>query len=141
MSDEHARDKVDGVEIFVGDTVMVSGEVVRSVAGVGALVQFTSKTENYQGWIREDDLWFAALTPDLAPEPGDGVWLLVHDEEGVAQIFHRDDAEGHCDHPTRRYDRHWWDVVATQWIDWPTAVLRGAGRRDVQRMRVEGEGE
>lgn len=134
----HAYGVLDGNEIFVGDTVLVRGEALRSVSGVGALVRFTSKTENYEGWICEADLRYSVSAAEQFPaEPADGTWLLTYDREGAAQIFHRDDAEGHSDWPTRRRDRHWWDVVAKEWIDWSTAVLRGAARSDVQRMRVE----
>lgn len=123
----NARGAVDGNEIFVGDTVMVRGEVIRSVAGVGALVRFYSKTNKWSDWIREQDLCFATLEPDLPDEPVDGAWLLGREPRGTnTRIFRRDDAEGHNDREVRRHDRHWWDVVAEEWIDWPTAVARGA---------------
>lgn len=142
MTDEPARGQVDRMELFVDDTVLVRGTVVRSVDGVGALVRFTSKTEDYQGWICEEDLWSSLSgSQELPPEPADGTWLMVHNDQGMCRIFHRDDAEGHCDRPTRRHDRHWWDVVAEQWIDWPEAVVRGAAHTGVQRMRVESEDE
>lgn len=139
---ERARGMIDGNEIFVGDTVLVRGLAVRSVGGVGALIRFTSKTEDYEGWVCEADLRYSVSASEQFPsEPPDGTWLLVHDVQGGTQIFNRDDAEGHNDHGVRRYDRHWWDVVARQWIDWPTAVLRGAARADVRRMRVEEQPE
>lgn len=131
-----ARGKVDGQELFVGDTVLVAGTVVNSVAGVGALVQFTSKTEDWQGWIREADLRFALVDNDLPIEPADGTWLLSY-VDANARIFHRDDTKGHNDRDTRRYDRHWWDVVAQEWIDWPTAVSRGAAHSNARRMTVQ----
>ena len=37
-----------------GDKVLVRGEVVEFEPGVGALVEFFSKTDQWQGWIRED---------------------------------------------------------------------------------------
>lgn len=136
---ERARGAVDGREIFVGDTVMIRAIVLQSVAGVGAEVEMFSKTDQYSAWVREEDLRWAVVQEDLPPEPADDTWLMVHDEEGMCLIFHRDDAEGHNDRDNRRYDRHWWDVTEKQWIDWPTAVSRGAARHDVRRMNVEDE--
>jgi hypothetical protein len=136
-----ARGKLDGQLIHVGDVVMVRGVVRRSQAGVGALVRFTSKTENYDGWICEADLSYPLVNGDLPAEPADGTWLLVDgglNADGNPLIFRRDDAEGHFD-ADRRYQQHWFDVVAREWIDWLEAVGRGAARNGVARMTVEEE--
>jgi hypothetical protein len=130
---------VDGRPIHVGDEVLVRAVVIRSVAGVGALVRFTSKTENYDGWVAEDELR-AGLVEDLPPEPPDGTWLLMHDSDGWARIFHRDDAEGHYDE-NRRYQQHWFDVTGEGWIDWPSAVKRGAAFASRRRMVVLAAGQ
>lgn len=134
-----ARGAVDDIEIHVGDTVLVRGVVQRSLAGVGALVRFTSKTEDYDGWIREADLRHVVVDGKLAEEPADGTWLLVDERaDGRSLIFHRNDAEGHYFDENRRYQQHWYDVVNQCWIDWPTAVALGAAGGHVKRMRVEG---
>jgi hypothetical protein len=134
--------KTDGEPICVGDEVLVRGVVVRSIVGVGALVRFTSKNEDYQGWIREEDLrWSLSAGAELPPEPADDTWLLVDgvlSSDGNPRIFKRDDAEGHFD-LDRRHQQHWFDLVAQEWIDWPTAVQRGATRSGVRRMTVEEE--
>lgn len=72
------------MELFVDDTVLVRGIVVRSIDGVGALVRFTSKTEDYQGWICEEDLWSSLSgAQELPPEPADHTWLMVHNDQGM----------------------------------------------------------
>lgn len=134
----HARGAVDGREIFVGDTVMIRGTVLKSIEGVGALVELFSKTDQYPAWIREEDLRWAQVDGDLPLEPEDGTWLLSY-VDANSRIFNRNDAEGHNDREDRRHDRHWWDVVAEEWIDWPTAVQRGAARTGVRRMTVQDE--
>lgn len=131
-----AHGVVDGQPIFVGDQVLIRAEVVKSIAGAGVLVKLFSKTDEMQVWVSEPHLRWAVEENDLPSEPADQTWLLVHDDEGMALVFHRDDAEGHSDE-CRRHDEHWWDVVAQRWIDWPAAVMRGAAHPDVQRMMVE----
>jgi hypothetical protein len=136
---QRARGKVDGQEIFEGDEVMVRGTVVRSQAGVGALVRFTSKTEDYEGWICEADLKFPLIDSGLPAEPADGTWLIVYEDSGNALIFNRDDANGHNDRDQRRHDRHWRSVVTQEWIDWPAAVARGAAKPSARRMLLLAE--
>lgn len=136
MSDGLARGQVDGLPIYAGDTVMIKAEVVRSVAGLGAVVRLYSKTDEMKVWVAEKHLQFATSGLGLDPEPEDGAWL-IHCAGGRPRIFHRDDAKGHNDRDVRRHDRHWWDVVAEEWIDWPTACDRGASADDVQRMRIQ----
>ncbi|GAA4439078.1 hypothetical protein [Phytohabitans houttuyneae] len=112
-------------EPMVGDEVLVRGTVVRYIDGVGALVELFSKTDQYQAWVREDDIADVVLT-EVPDEPGDGTWLAGTEPGGTnVRVFRRDDAEGHND-PDRRYHRRWWDVHAEQWLDWPGAVKRGA---------------
>jgi len=138
-----AQGKVDGAPIHVGDYVLVRGLVRKSIAGVGALVRFTSKTENFDGWICEDDLRWPLVDGDMPLEPADGTWLLVDgslNPDGNPKIFRRDDAEGHWD-ADRRYQQHWFDVVAQEWIDWAAAVGRGAARVGVATMTVNEESE
>jgi hypothetical protein len=138
---ELARGRVDGAPIHVGDQVMVRAVVCRSVAGVGALVRFTSKTEQYDGWIAEDDLRFALVDNELPAEPEDNTWLYADGSmfpDGNSRIFHRDDREGHYDED-RRFQQHWFDLTGDGWIDWPAAVERGAGRIGVRRMVVLAE--
>lgn len=138
---ELARGAVDGHPIHVGDQVMVRATVRRSVAGVGALVRFTSKTEHYDGWVAESELRYALLDGDLPDEPGDGTWLYADGSmfsDGCSRIFHRDDREGHYD-DDRRFQQHWYDLTGDGWIDWPAAVERGAARAGVRRMVVLSE--
>ena len=72
---------------------------------------------------------------DETPEPPDGTWLIGDpDYDGNSSVFRRDDAEGHND-DRRRHDRHWWDYAASEWIDWPTALSRGANTS--KRLREE----
>ncbi|MDG4791954.1 hypothetical protein O7626_39770 [Micromonospora sp. WMMD1102] len=117
----------DGVSApHVGDEVLIRGKVVRWVPTVGAVVELFSKTDQYEVWIRPDRI-AEVIVPNVPDEPADGTWLLGEDPHvRNARVFQRDDAEGHCDRPERRHDRHWWDVVAEEWIDWPEAVRRGA---------------
>ncbi|MFJ1539343.1 hypothetical protein ACIODS_12440 [Micromonospora chalcea] len=124
-------DLPDGVPTpLVGDTVLIRGVIKQYTPGVGALVEFFSKTDQYEAWIRSD-LIADVLLPNPPAEPADGTWLAGVKPGGTnTRVFIRDDAEGHND-PDRRHDRHWWDVVAEEWVDWPTAVRRGA---DPQRL-------
>lgn len=136
-----ARGRVDDLPIHVGDTVMIAGEVLQSVAGVGALVRLFSKTDEMQVWVAEHHLRWAQVQDSLPPEPVDGTWLLVDgslNPDGNPQVFCRDDAEGHYDE-RRRHQQRWFDVVAQEWLDWPQAVSRGAARTGVRRMTVDGD--
>jgi hypothetical protein len=113
-------------EIYVGDRVLVSATVREVIPGVGVRVELFSKTDQYDAWVRERDVTVAAegCLPD---EPTDGAWLRGGggNTSGPGLVFHRDDRRS----PTgegRRYDRHWWDFEASEWVDWPEAVGRGA---------------
>lgn len=129
-----ARGQVDGLPIYVGDQVMIKAEVLTSVAGVGAMVRLFSKTDEMKIWIAEEHLQFAAAGLGEEPEPEDGTWLLVQDRDGNPRVFHRSDADGHNDRGTRRYDRHWWDVINKRYIDWPSACAQGAAGPHVRRV-------
>lgn len=130
-----ARGQVDNQPILPGDQVLIRAEVIVSHEGVGALVKLHSKTDEYQAWVAERHLQQAVL--DSVPdEPDDGTWLAVPDSEGFTNIFHRDDAEGPRDE-RRRHEQHWRDIVRQEWIDWPEAVHRGAGRPGTRRMTAQ----
>lgn len=119
----------------VGDEVLIRGTVKEWRPGIGLLVEMLSKTDQYTAWVRADFV-YDVLLPDLPDEPADGTWLAGIDPGGTnTRVFIRDDAEGHND-PDRRHDRRWWDVVAEQWVDWPTAVKRGADPQVVLRTEV-----
>ncbi|MEU7980519.1 hypothetical protein AB0B63_18545 [Micromonospora sp. NPDC049081] len=110
---------------LVGDEVLIRGIVKQFTPGVGVLVELLSKTDQHEAWVRLDDVADVVL-PNLPVEPTDGTWLAGVEPGGAnARVFIRDDSEGHND-PERRYHRRWWDVAAEQWVDWPTAVKRGA---------------
>lgn len=116
----------------VGDEVLIRATVKKVTPTVGVLVELFSKTEQYPVWIRPDEFADVVL-PDMPDEPADGTWLHgIHPHTNTTAVFRRDDAEGHND-PDRRHDRRWWDVVAGEWIDWPTAVRRGADTARVLR--------
>lgn len=138
-SDGLAHGQLDGEPIHVGDTAVFKAEVLRSVAGVGALLKIFSKTDEMQIWVAEDHLLHSSMA-ELTPEPPDGTWLLAHDADGMPKIFHRNDAEGHFD-PGRRHQQHWFDVVNGEWIDWPTACERGATLGNRRRMVVLADGQ
>lgn len=133
---ELARGVEDRKLIYVGDQVMIKAEVLRSAQGVGAQVRLFSKTDEMQIWVAESHLSYVLRDDDLPAEPKDGTWILVYNSDGNPLIFHRDDAQGHSDRHLRRHDRHWFDVVNQEWIDWPAAVARGATRPDARRMTV-----
>lgn len=139
MSDSGlARGAADGNPIHVGDQVMVRAEVLRSKAGVGALLRLYSRTDEMQVWVREDHLRYAVADVDLPAEPPDHTWLYVDGgefDDGCSRIFNRDDREGHFDEH-RRYQQHWYDHTGDGWIDWPAAVERGATRPAARRMVV-----
>lgn len=121
------------MDIKVGDEVLVRGEMIRAMDGVGALVEFFSKTDQYQAWIRCEDV-VEVRVPSPPEEPPNGTLLRGDpNDEGVSSVFHRDDREGHADRD-RRYDRHWWDFAAQEWVDWPTTWRRGAnpGKRLIE---------
>lgn len=112
-------------QLYEGDRVLVQATVVRATPGVGVLVEMFSKTDHYEAWVRWSDI--TSITEVVSPEPPDGTWLVGDaDEDGNGSVFRRDDAEGHNDRERRRYDRRWWDYAASEWIDWPTALRRGA---------------
>lgn len=119
-------------EVMVGDQVLVAGTAMRVVPGVGVLVELFSKTDQYENWVREDLVHLPAKTLNVKDEPADGTTLMgdIDPETGCGSVFRHDVAEGHCD-PDRRFDRAWWDYAAGEWVDWPTALRRGAnpGRR------------
>lgn len=118
---------------MVGDEVLVRGTVTRVERGVGVVVELFSKTDQYEAWVRRD-LIVDVVLPDVPGEPPDGTWLAGQDPDaGHERVFIRNDAEGHNDREVRRHDRRWWDVYAEQWIDWPTAVRRGADPNRVLR--------
>lgn len=122
-------------DIRRGDQVLLLAEVRRHEPGVGVLVDLFSKTDQYQAWVREDHIVGVQPLGDGCPsEPPDGTMLLGDQCDGEGSVFRRDDKDGHCDQPERRFDRHWWDYAGSQWIDWPTAVRRGA---NPGRMLVE----
>lgn len=79
------------------------------------------------------ELWARHLTAVEADgEPPDGSYLAgLPRDDGSSSVFHRDDAEGHCDVPFGRFteDRHWWDFAAREWITWSEAKRRGAEPR------------
>lgn len=114
-------------DAMVGDEVLVRGTAVRVVPGVGVLVELFSKTDRYEAWVRHDMI-ADVLLPEPPLEPPDGAIALggPDGEYEHGSVFRRDDAEGHNDRGTRRHDRHWWDYAASEWVDWPTAVGRGA---------------
>lgn len=111
--------------LAVDDEVLIRARVVQVVRGVGALVELFSKTDQYQAWIRGDLIAEVIPAPVPPEEPPDGTWLLGRaDYDGTSSVFHRDDAEGHCD--PKDAPEHWWDVAGQQWVSWPDAVRRGA---------------
>lgn len=118
---------------MVGDEVLIRATVVKWQPGVGARVELFSKTDQYQAWIRADHIAEVVVNDIPVAEPADGTILAGEEPGGVnLRVFVRDDAEGHND-PDRRHDRHWWDVTAEDWVDWPTAVRRGANPDRVLR--------
>lgn len=129
-------------EVMVGDQVLVQATALRVIEGVGVLVEMFSKTDRYEGWIREDLVHLPEKTTDLADEPADGTTLMgdIDPETGNGSVFRRDDAEGHF-HPDRRCQQVWWDYAASEWIDWPEAVRRGAnpGRRLTEEPAAGGQ--
>ncbi len=126
--------------VMVGDEVVVRGTVIEVKPGVGVVVEFFSKTDQWRGWVRED-LVEVVMPAGLPKEPADGTWLRTGPDADEPSVFHRDDAEGHSG-GNRRFDEHWWDFHAGQWIDWPTAHRRGADpsrRLSPVRERKESE--
>jgi hypothetical protein len=118
----------------VGDTVLVRGEAIEVIGGVGVRVELFSKTDQYRVWVREDLV--AEVLPlggGCPPEPGDGAWI-AGDDSGNGVVFHCDDAHGR---PAggRRFDQRWWDFACQEWVDWPTVLRRGA---DPGRVLREG---
>lgn len=110
---------------MVADEVLIRGTVIEVVPGAGVTIELFNKASQHTAWVRESDV-VQVVTREGPPEPDDGTWLVGEpDDDGRSSVFRRSDAEGHCD-DDRRYDRRWWDVAAAQWIDWPTAVRRGA---------------
>lgn len=122
-------------QLRVGDTVWIRATVTRIARSEEVEVELFSKTTQYQELVRSDLLELEL--PEVPDEPPDGTWLHGHPrDDGNSSVFRRDDAEGHNDVPGRRYDRRWWDFAAGEWVDWPTAVARGA---DPARRLVESQ--
>jgi len=118
--------------IKVGDPVLVTGTAVDVIDGVGVVVRMFGRSDQHEIWIREDDVARAPM-PDVPDEPGDQAWVLgILDDESPG-VWHRDDANA-PDEPKRRHRRRWLDVSGSEWVDWPTAVARGA---DPTRRLVE----
>lgn len=113
------------LDLRVGDSILVKASVVEVAPGVGVRVELFSKTDQYTAWIRTDHVDQLVL-PDAGDEPGDGTWLECLTDCGDPNVFFRNDGQGPKDQPVRRFDRHWWDVAGMQWVDWPTAIRRGA---------------
>lgn len=109
----------------VGDEILIRGIVKQYMPGVGVLVELFSKTDQYEAWVRLDlvDDLRLHVSPD---EPSDGTWLEGVEPGGTNRLaFIRDD-RGSSSEPERRHQRHWFDVAAQEFVDWPTAVKRGA---------------
>ncbi len=108
-----------------GDTVLIRGTVVQALDGVGVEVELFSKTDQYTAWVRLDHV-AALVLPDVPPEPGDGTWIPARNtDDGGVHVFHRHDAEVPVE-PDRRFPRRWQVAGTGEWVDWPTAVHRGA---------------
>ncbi len=107
-----------------GDTVHIRGTVVQARGGVGVQVELFSKTDQYTAWVQLGDV-VALVLPDVPPEPGDGTWIPARDDDGGVNVFHRCDAEA-PDEPDRRFPRRWQVAGTGEWVDWATAVHRGA---------------
>lgn len=136
-----ADEPISPDDVRVGDEVLIRATVVSlpDRARGEVKVELFSKTDQYNAVVRLDLIeTVLMLFPSVAEEPPDGTWLAgeTNEDTGNASVFRRDDAEGHCDQPIRRYDRHWWDFAASEWIDWPTAIRRGADpRRRLEEVR------
>ncbi|MEU8334853.1 hypothetical protein [Micromonospora tulbaghiae] len=115
---------------LVGDNVLVRGVIKQYTPGVGALVEFFSKTDQYEVWIRPD-LIADVLLPNPPAEPVDGTWLHGNTTPGHTAFVRDDSGSGSQHDEDRRFPRRWFDVAAQEYIDWPTAVRRGA---DPQRL-------
>lgn len=116
-----------GPSVKVGDEVTVRARVVTVAAEMGDVkVEILLSAMGPQElWVREDQI---VGVPGPAPveEPPDGTYVLSRDHDGNSNIFHRDDAEGHCD-PADAPER-WWDFGGREWVSWPRALARGADR-------------
>lgn len=117
------------------DALIADGEATVLRIGTGAEPRAASR-DRAEAWVLEDAVRDVVI-PEAPDEPADGTWLIGDDTDGdgLSSVFRRDDAEGHND-PDRRHHRRWWDYARGEWIDWPTAVRRGAD--PARRLREEG---
>lgn len=115
-------------QVKPGDTVLIRGTVMEAIPGVGVRVELFSKTDQYEAWLRLDRV-VALDLPDVPAEPGDGTWLVGPNDDypydSAVSVYHRHDY-GAPSEPERRWARRWQVAGTGEWIDWPTAVHRGA---------------
>ncbi|MFI6228573.1 hypothetical protein ACIBCR_14830 [Micromonospora echinospora] len=123
-----------GDPLRVGDNILVAATVKKNDPQFGVLIELDG-TDHYTLWV-PDGFRYETVVPNLPVEPADGLWVAGVEPGGTnTRVFIRNDAEGHND-PDRRHHRHWWDVAAEEWIDWPTAVKRGADSARVLRTET-----
>lgn len=118
--------------VHVGDTVHVSGTVVRRIAEMFE-VEIYGRGGPTEITFNADQIT-AVEVPDPPAEPDNGAWVIADDDTNTSgmNVFHRHDglapaAEG------RRWPLRWQDVAGGGWVDWPTVVSRG-GNPDHQLL-------
>jgi hypothetical protein len=59
-----------------GRTVLIRATVLEHISGVGYRVELFSKADQYEAWIREDQVAHVVPGPVAPPEPADGTrWI------------------------------------------------------------------
>jgi len=95
-----------------GDHVLIRGEVLEFIDGVGACVELFSKTDQYRAWVRAD-LIQSKTKPPRIPEPG--LWSTVSSSSTTGARFNavRWDLGD---------DPHHWVDISGNWMSWDQLV-------------------
>ncbi len=106
-----------------GDVVWIQARVLyvpSSYSEVGYRVQLFSKIDEYQAWVLPKHVVRVVRAPEVPDEPANGTWLCGTGQYELNAFTRNDQAA------IDNGNRHWYDIGASSWIDWPEAFMRGA---------------
>jgi hypothetical protein len=76
-------------DVKPGDVITVKG-TVKEVNSGGVLVEFFSKTDQYEAWIREDKVVGVLVDAEDADEPEVDEFIEVRSPDGMTSVWQHD---------------------------------------------------